>query len=361
MQGRMVVGKTMSKSHDLVITVLDTATVFEGAEDAFRYDLTGAGIVEGWAIEKIIEQAKQLLPQWPAVTIHIIAESKIKEILTECVLEHGAAVTSVAAEEISYIKNEPMEGERPAHMREPQLGEPQLDKETKGVRRKTGRARTSVFRRIAGTEKLHPLHGVLVVLVVVVAAVSWWAMGKGLKDPSIGASAAHIAEDRELVDEPQNAHTEVIPIPTTSAYPPPSNDVMLHHARIQVRLPSSYHLSEKEGMNGMVIAAGDDPELRILLSIDPMRSADIDAVYAELETMITHDPTLTKGQALGVTKPTRLVAYEERPGDGSYARWWSWVDNGHMYSVGCHSKRMSTIPQRAVCRKAVESMSLRSS
>lgn len=345
----------MNKPYDLVITVLDTATVFEGTEDAFRYDLTSAGIKEGWALDKIVEQAEQLLPQWPAVTIHIIAETTVKEILTEQLLEHGVSVEAVSTREVSYTKREPTKNDCVEY-----TWEPQPDNEARDARRKTVRAKTSPFRRVALAEKLHPFHGLLVVLVIAVAGVSWWAMGKGLTSHSTGVTPVQSVGDQEQRGA-QGTHSEMRPVPTPSVAASSNKDVVLHHGRIQVLLPSSYHLAEKEGTSGMVIATGDDPELRILLSIDPVGSADVEAVYAELDAMISHDPTLTHGQTLGITKPTRLVSYEERPGDGSYAHWWSWVDNGHVYSVGCHSKRMSTIPQRAVCRKAVESVSVRSS
>lgn len=98
----------MNKPYDLVITVLDTATVFEATEDAFRYDLTSAGVTEGWALDKIVEQAKQLLPQWPAVTIQIIAEATVKEILAEQLSEHGVSVEAASTREASYTKREPI-------------------------------------------------------------------------------------------------------------------------------------------------------------------------------------------------------------------------------------------------------------
>lgn len=345
----------MNKPYDLVITVLDTATVFEATEDAFRYDLTSAGVTEGWALDKIVEQAKQLLPQWPAVTIQIIAEATVKEILAEQLSEHGVSVEAASTREASYTKREPIKSDHVEY-----TCEPQPDVEEHDARRKTIRAKTLSFSHISLAEKLHPLHGLLVVLVIAVAVVSWWAMGKGLTSPSTGVTPVQNVGDQEQRGA-QGTHSEMRPVPTTSGASSSSNDVVLHHARIQVLLPSDYHLAEKEGTSGMVIATGDDPELRIFLSIDPVGSTDVEAIYAELDAMITHDPTLTHGQTLGITKPTRLVSYEERPGDGSYAHWWSWVDNGYVYSVGCHSKRMSTIPQRAVCRKAVESVSVRSS
>ena len=44
-----------SRTIDLTITVLDTATIFEGPESVYRYDLPGTAVVEGWALAGVIE------------------------------------------------------------------------------------------------------------------------------------------------------------------------------------------------------------------------------------------------------------------------------------------------------------------
>lgn len=54
---------SLYESHtiDLTITVLDTATIFEGPESIYRYDLPGTAVVEGM-LSGVMEQAQKLLP-----------------------------------------------------------------------------------------------------------------------------------------------------------------------------------------------------------------------------------------------------------------------------------------------------------
>src|SRR5699024_12741268 len=65
-----------STTVDLTITVLDTATIFEGPESIYRYDLPGTAVVAGWALSGVMEQAQKLLPaQSPDVSIAVAADS----------------------------------------------------------------------------------------------------------------------------------------------------------------------------------------------------------------------------------------------------------------------------------------------
>src|SRR5699024_12526441 len=69
---------SLYESHtiDLTITVLDTATIFEGPESIYRYDLPATAVVEGWALSGVMEQAQKLLPApWPEVSIAVVAYS----------------------------------------------------------------------------------------------------------------------------------------------------------------------------------------------------------------------------------------------------------------------------------------------
>ena len=64
-----------STTVDLTITVLDTATIFEGPEAIYRYDLPGTAVVEGWALSGVMDQAQKMLPaQWPEVTVAVVAD-----------------------------------------------------------------------------------------------------------------------------------------------------------------------------------------------------------------------------------------------------------------------------------------------
>ena len=59
----------------VTVTILDSATVVEGDDAVFRYDLPGSGIVEGWALSGVLEQIeKQAGPLWPNITVVLLAE-----------------------------------------------------------------------------------------------------------------------------------------------------------------------------------------------------------------------------------------------------------------------------------------------
>lgn len=80
----------------MTITVLDTATIFEAEETIYRYDLPGTGITKGWAIDGVLEQAKNQLPDWPDVEIIIDADTEIVDILSQALT--GQAVTTIPTE-----------------------------------------------------------------------------------------------------------------------------------------------------------------------------------------------------------------------------------------------------------------------
>ena len=50
----------------------------------------------------------------------------------------------------------------------------------------------------------------------------------------------------------------------------------------------------------------------------------------------------------------------ENPGDGSTVHWIVWIDAGHVFSLGCHTRTAAAnLPQRATCRKAAETLTIR--
>ena len=62
----------------------DAATIYEGPETVYRYDLPGTGIVEGWALSPVVEQCSKICgPQWPEVTAEVIVDVSGTEISVE--------------------------------------------------------------------------------------------------------------------------------------------------------------------------------------------------------------------------------------------------------------------------------------
>lgn len=50
----------MSSLSSVKITVLDSATLFEGIDTIYRYDLPGTGVEEGWAVNAVIDQIRDM-------------------------------------------------------------------------------------------------------------------------------------------------------------------------------------------------------------------------------------------------------------------------------------------------------------
>ncbi|CAB0999489.1 type VII secretion-associated protein [Corynebacterium diphtheriae] len=78
---------------DLTLTVLDTATIYEGPTTVYRYDLPGHGITEGWATDAVIDQIQELLnTSWPNCVIEIDAQPSIIELLEQPLSDHGVRI-----------------------------------------------------------------------------------------------------------------------------------------------------------------------------------------------------------------------------------------------------------------------------
>ena len=109
----------------------------------------------------------------------------------------------------------------------------------------------------------------------------------------------------------------------------------------------------------MLIGRGAYENLRVTMAIDPLFDADPTAIFAELDATINGDPTLTPAESLGIGRGQEKN-YIENPGDGSTVHWIVWIDAGHVFSLGCHTRTAAAnLPQRATCRKAAETLTIR--
>lgn len=309
----------------LTITVLDTATIFEGPDTVYRYDLPGTGVTEGWALAAVIDQARELCSlHWPDVEIIIDADESGTEILTRTLLNKGVAAYPTEA------------------LRETPLPEDPGDEEIE-IRRPTGNGR----HRFTGTGLgLRPLHLVIPVVVVLLGGLGWWALG----DPPPPGGADTAADSVTGGADPAAEPTDPEP-----AAPAPT-EVVLEHEHLRLLAPTGFRIDDTDGA---LLATGDDPGLRIHLAADPVHGVPDEAVHREIEAMTDHDPTLDGLRHDPAEAGDRMVLrYRELPGDGSEVDWATWIDAGHQISVGCHTRTTPTLPQKAACRMAVDSLSL---
>lgn len=335
----------MSQDQDLVITVLETATIFEGKDSSYRYDITQEGILGGWASDEVVEEARRHLPTWPNARVAVDAEEKVAGCVVALLQDYGLSATRLEpqAEAAPTI-----EFSRP------------VDASPPPVRR----AQPEGF-------KLHPFHLGIAVVIVAVLGISWWVMKNVIsfvapEDMMAAAVSSSVTAPPTIevgadTGGPTEVSTEVPPVPSpiliTSSVTP--TELPMEHlslGQMSVRLPPGYQLHEEEGGSGLVVATGPDEDLRILLAGDPIHAATPTSIYEEVEAMIAADPALRPVPAMGVTRPEKVITYAEDPGDGSQVTWAVWVAGPYYYSVGCHSRREPSIPQRAACRAAAQSL-----
>ncbi|OFP63355.1 hypothetical protein HMPREF2978_11195 [Corynebacterium sp. HMSC074C01] len=353
----------------LVITVLDAATIYEGPETIYRYDLPGTGIAEGWALEAVLDQAEKVCgAEWPDVSVEVVADPSGTEISVEAVsilrrqlAGAGATVqepepspppVSVAASAV------PSSSRLAVGAQHEDLEDAATAERPRTARRgRSHRAAESRWSALLGG--VDPFYIAIAVMVLVVAGVSWWAVGR--KDTAVAASTPDQTAERASA-APGTSGTA--PSPDKEAQPEGSAEEAGSQESGSRQLRPGQQAIDVEGMSlvlpqgfrtsvedGLVTAAGEDPNLRILLAADPLFNVPVDVLFTEIKEQIESDPGLRDP----VEESGRLT-YTEDPGDGSRVTWMMWEDKGHQMSVGCHTKFEPNVVQKAACRMAAESL-----
>lgn len=384
----------MSTAPELTITVLDTATIFEGPDSIFRYDLPGSGVVEGWALAGVIDQASKVSgPSWPDLPVRVVADSTGTDVSAEAVVIIARHLRMAGVATVHTSGDEPFRAARPATSGTapdtaagtndpgdnappttefPAVGVDRNDTASQSdesdARDPWGRPRKLRMEEAQSGSRL-PRRGALIAgaaaLVGVVVVGGGLAMsGRG----AVGTAGTVAASTDVLTAAPESAvaadggvtadggdggigkqlmsaaPSERAPGP---AAPPPERVIVDGMA---VSLPPGFHWEVDEGL---VTATGADPNLRVLLAADPLYAVPPEALWAEIAAEVERDPTLSDLQEV---EGRRI--YLETPGDGSTVAWTTWVDGDQQMSVGCHTRAEPTVIHKAACRMAVDSLTL---
>lgn len=189
---------TTAPETTLVITVLDAATIYEGPETIYRYDLPGTGIAEGWALEAVLDQAEKVCgAEWPDISVDVVADPSGTEVSVEAVsiLRRQLAGAGATVQEpepspppgVGAVNNS-LDAvlSEVGGQQEPSDDEKTLTTElSRPVRRgRSHRAAESRWSALLGG--IDPFYIAIAVMVLVVAGVSWWAVGR--KDAAVAAS-----------------------------------------------------------------------------------------------------------------------------------------------------------------------------
>ena len=330
-----------STTVNLTITVLDTATIFEGPESIYRYDLPGTAIVEGWALSGVMEQAQKLLPaQWPDVRIAVVADSSGGPMSHEAV---KIIRRQLQVHDVIIAEREPVTALAiPQH--EPEELEPEEIIDDDEIIRPVG-DEESFLERI---KQRKGLITIIVVVVLIIILIAWFFLRSASSAASDSAAPVNTTSIAEAAPAPemstQASETSGAQANTSAA---PAHQT-IEAGGLRVMLPAGFTHTEEDGL---VTATGQDPNLRIIMAMDPLYAVPANALFAEVRAQIDSDETLSNPR-----EANGRLTYLEHPGDDSEVTWTTWVEDDQQVSLGCHTRKTPSMAQRAACRMASESI-----
>lgn len=330
-----------STTVNLTITVLDTATIFEGPESIYRYDLPGTAIVEGWALSGVMEQAQKLLPaQWPDVRVAVVADSSGGPMSHEAV---KIIRRQLQVHDVIIAEREPVTALAiPQH--EPEELEPEEIIDDDEIIRPVG-DEESFLERI---KQRKGLIAIIVVVLLIIILIAWFFLRSATSAASDSAAPVNTTSIAEVGPAPeistQASETSGTQANTSAA---PAHQT-IEAGGLRVMLPAGFTHTEEEGL---VTATGQDPNLRIIMAMDPLYAVPANALFAEVRAQIDSDETLSNPH-----EANGRLTYLEHPGDDSEVTWTTWVEDDQQVSLGCHTRKAPSMAQRAACRMASESI-----
>lgn len=331
----------------LTITVLETATVFDGPDTVYRYDLPAAGIVTGWALDGVVDQVKQMYSlSWPDVEIVVDAAPEPTEALVTALLNKGAAAYPVEA-----IREAAAEEERAAADPDPTVVR-RSDPPGAATRLAMGNRGFVVLAACAAGALL--------------ALCGWLLISSGAAPP--GAPAAPAGEAAPATTPPasrgpggqrEDADPQIAP----ENPDPDASDAGENRGpgggprevgEFVVDVPAGFRVGP--GGDGAELLEDPDGRLRVYLSAADAGGLELEDALVELNGAIREDEAL---EFLPGGEQGSRITYLERPGDGSEVRWTTWLTDGRHVSVGCHTPAEPGEEELAACERIAASTRLR--
>lgn len=327
------------EGHQLTVTltIMDTATIFTGPDTVYRYDLPGTGIQEGWATRAVVDQLRNLAPtQWPEIEVIVDASPEVTDIMVATLVNQGVVAYPHAVAAGATADAAPEPGAR--------LRSLVRSREDTG----TGDGEISAARRWL------PRLAVAAAAAVVLGGAIWTIV------TTTGDKPGQQAQTVPSKTQNTRASTAAPSVPVQSSasgatqptQPPPPQEHVVGGMRVET--PPGFTVEERPGT---WLLTGPDDTLRIHVSADPIYTVSPETVLKEAVATIDSDPELeiTSAPEGPLYEGTR-VHYAEHPGDGSVVEWQTWVERGHLMAMGCHTRHEPTIPNKAACRLAAETL-----
>ncbi len=332
------------------IKVTEAATVFRGEETIYHYDFPAAGILEGWAIPGIQQKLAELGGE---LELPIEGEHPAVDVLTQ-------ALTCSEQSETSARPEQNVEDSTPTH---PALAlSPFSQLRVARSAEEASRFRVTWF------------HAVIAVVVLIVIAASCWAIqfttSQGVvprEDAGLGSSgeafALSTAQESETLESSP-------PAPDTSQDSSPQagqglsleagqGTVVPESVLLETDLLRSYAPQGFQAVpeNGGWVLSGEDSDLRIHLIVNRVFGVPPEEMFKEIHKTVENDPALSEFTEPSEDNPK--ASYLENPGDGSQVRWVIWFSGDNEISVGCQTRTVPTLVQKAACSMVADSTVLK--
>lgn len=374
----------------LTVTILDTATIYEttgrngeAGEAVFRYDLPGAGIVEGWALSGVLEQIASIEHD----DLDVVREPGALDNPHSCVGEalevlsrhvHGVSRPRVGAarqteaharpeqhnEDHEYTAdNEPDEAADNLRTSRGRVGPTRRERRLQERReRRDRRGKGRRGPRFAIEEMNLKVAAALLAPMLVISGASVWVLSGG-GVPGLHQRAAANTAQGKVSTTPADPSLALLgaagektgdkAASASTAAAPTSAEVRAGAVRTAAEglsfvLPQGYSWEVKDGV---VVAKGPDPHVRIIMAADPAYSVPAEELLEQVRREIASDDALGQEES----RDGRLF-YVESPGDGSTVAWQTWVEQDTQVSLGCHTKDVATVAHKAACRMVAEQL-----
>lgn len=322
----------------ITVTAMYAATIFEGEDNVYRYDLPLSAIQQGGAVADVVDQVRVMAAEtWPNVNVLIDAPGQAGPALITAFQQSGAS-----ANYVDSLSN--AEGLDEGHQRSGGLVNPRPD-----ANEVAGRAQ-HIF---------HPFHAAIAIVVLAVCGISWWALDNAAV-PETATPSQDFAAPSENFGEV--APPSVEPAPSSEAQKgqdEPVKDgvemVSITQGRTTIELPIGYEVT-KVGESELVTLTGNDPDFRILMAANPMEEGMLS--LANISQRVANSSTFASRPDESFVGGRNVVAYMENPSDGSTAHWYVWGEAGHQMSVGCHWRKEVSVERQSDCETAVRTLKL---
>lgn len=365
---------------DIIVTVLEAATVFEAEQSVYRYDIPEHGIHEGWAVAALLDQLKQMVLTWPECTVELKAEEHTTAVLSEILKAKGIRVHTPQQRTAAKLSPPPT----PVHIERSIRQEEQIMPTLK-----TWPSWVKLLGSVLGIGMI--VLGLLAVILRIYDSST---------PPELVTQSMEETRFQDPAEIISSSVTTVPPEPSATASEEPEDPEtqLLLFAGKQFKIPGKFLLKETT-IDGQRIYGDEQAGLQLIFAKDQPQSINDADLLAGFTSIVAEDPTLSHelrmpaddvpasmkpysnseldqiqhdtaaleviehpeiptdageqllhtDQLVTAFVPAPLFSYVEQPGDGSQTLWVVYRTTDWVLSYGCQARTGLHTAELKIC------------